>query len=660
MGSTRYDVILHGFPNGTPSGDPPVVALAAAFGLTPPQAERFVTGLPRVVKHEADAALASRYEQVLRGIGASVEVRTSGDVDDARPMRPDATFRPGMVRPAAVQQAAAAEPADPAEPAEPAVAEEAASPDPDASGPFGAQGGLIGPGASRPGGDPSQSEVPPRPARPPVSEAEIPTEKLAAIGPGPDRTALTEAPATPAPPPVNEPEPEGRPAQLTPGDAVLAVGATSANENSGLAWDEAIDGPSDAFSDGPSFDPDAPFELAARPAPDRAAPSTSRDPVAGLSANDPLQSSIGGNPEFSSPSGLELELPATGNRAAGRSAKLPAVGGPPEAGPPRRVTDATSAIPDRVPRTTAPPTADAPLELVDGRASSRSGGFEPAEVGTPISGVHAVPSEPMDWLDAASGRKAPADRKPGATSPIPDTRFTGRDFGSSVPVALLMPLSPEGLKWLGITSAAAIFLGALSIFASFLILFGLILILVGSASLLTLNAFCFQAFMASAADDGDEPMPFPSIVDWKSELAFPGFLIILWFGCALVPYGVWTGGLGGSGSGPIGFVLALAPMLLWPMAATVACVDGTFVGLFQFPRILAGIARAPLRYLAVIAIGIISGVVVMIAAQFVIGDRFLSLLLGLFLMNAGFAYGNGVMGAMMGRLVANEPDLVSI
>lgn len=619
MGSTRYDVILHGFPGGTPNGDPPVVALAAAFGLAPRDAERFVVGLPKVVKHAAEPSLASRYEQVLRGIGASVEVRPTEASRDVQPLRPDATFRPGSIVPPAEASSPASRRAD------------------TRSGLFGVAGGDL----SAADDDPAPSQTPARSTNP---------------------LGASSHPAW-ASPPVNEPA--VRPAQPTPGGAVLSVGGTVADtdraENSGLAWDEAFDGPDDDFTDGPAFDPDAPFELAASrpgPAPPVASPPPVEDPLSGLASNDPTQSSIGGHPMFTSPSGLEIDLPATSSTPRGRSAKLPAIVPQRDGSPRSRATHPSSAIPDRVPRSTAPPTSVATLELVEDRVSTRSDTSEPAEVGTPISGVRAVPREPLGWLDEASGRTAPEERRPGRISPVAATRFTGLGFGASIPVALLMPLSAGGLKWLAITSAAALLFGALSMFAAFLFIFGFLLILIGAASLLTLNAFCFQAFMAAAADDADEPFNFPDIVDWKAELAFPGLIIMFWFVAAMVPLGVWTSGLGGTMGDPVGVVLAFAPMLLWPMAATVACVDGSFAGLFQFPRVLAGIARAPLRYLAVIAIGVMSGVVVMVASQLVIGGGFLSLLLGALLMNAGFAYGNGVMGAMMGRLVATHPDVL--
>jgi hypothetical protein len=80
MSQPRYDVILHGFPDGATSGRTPVESLAAAFGIPLKQAERFVLGLPKVVKHDAPSTLASRYEQVLRGIGADVELRPSNRV----------------------------------------------------------------------------------------------------------------------------------------------------------------------------------------------------------------------------------------------------------------------------------------------------------------------------------------------------------------------------------------------------------------------------------------------------------------------------------------------------------------------------------------------------------------------------------------------------
>jgi hypothetical protein len=108
---------------------------------------------------------------------------------------------------------------------------------------------------------------------------------------------------------------------------------------------------------------------------------------------------------------------------------------------------------------------------------------------------------------------------------------------------------------------------------------------------------------------------------------------------------------------PMFWFLAAAPAFYWPMAVTTASLYNRYAGVWYVPVGMRAIARAPLEYLAICAIGGLACLLPLCA--FLLLGKLIGLPSVLLAACSGFplALSHGVMGALTGQLMRNRPDL---
>jgi hypothetical protein len=262
-----------------------------------------------------------------------------------------------------------------------------------------------------------------------------------------------------------------------------------------------------------------------------------------------------------------------------------------------------------------------------------------------------------------SRRPAPAEETPiapGAPT-ADDERPPG--FYASLPSAFVTPLRGPGLVWM----ATVVGLVGVAVVGAMAPIVGCLVYVVVAPAVLTVIAKYFQACMAATAMGVDRPQGFPELSGFMAELVLPGLALCLWFVVANVPLLLWVtrapgGWEGGAGlvSNPITLALVALPYVLWPAALARGAATGSWFSMFNIPRLVVGIARAPLPYLVVLAVGAAGAV-----APGLI-DSLRSQACGALLRNlavtvlelAIFAYAHGAMGAAMGHLARVAPAFV--
>lgn len=236
-------------------------------------------------------------------------------------------------------------------------------------------------------------------------------------------------------------------------------------------------------------------------------------------------------------------------------------------------------------------------------------------------------------------------------------------FYAALPSALVTPLRGPGLAWM----ATAVGLVGVAVVGGMAPIVGCLVYVVVAPAVLTVIAKYFQACMAATAMGVDRPHGFPELSGFMAELVLPGLALCLWFVVANVPLLLWItqskGGFeGGAGllSNPITLALVALPYALWPAALARGAATGSWFSMFNLPRLVIGIARAPVAYLVVLVIGAVGA----IAPTLI--DSLRSEACGALLRNlaitivelAIFAYAHGVMGAAMGHLARVTPAVV--
>ncbi len=241
-------------------------------------------------------------------------------------------------------------------------------------------------------------------------------------------------------------------------------------------------------------------------------------------------------------------------------------------------------------------------------------------------------------------------------------------FFEALPSAFLMPLRGRGISWMlliGVFTFVALFamIGITLVlllipFASFLVnlvLFGV---------LLTLNARFFFATFSAAAQHEEQPEPFPELSESRSELIMGGIVLLGWFATAFLPLYLWISRLGGNPrSGLVSlmffFFLLFLPFFFWPISL-VRMASGSISRMWYFHESVRAILQTPIKYTLVVLFGFLAGVVPVLLSNLLQSAKlgFFVGLLALFVSCLPLTYAHGVMGAMMGYLANETPEIL--
>ena len=171
--------------------------------------------------------------------------------------------------------------------------------------------------------------------------------------------------------------------------------------------------------------------------------------------------------------------------------------------------------------------------------------------------------------------------------------------------------------------------------------------------------------LAQEGADNDEGVPSPTLGDTNLQTVIGSgittvFIVALLF--VLPAYLFFRQHIG------IGVFTALSflPYVYWPMALTVQGITGDIVAGLDLPLVFRTMARAPVKYLTVVALGFGLTVALSLGAALAVGA--LVALLGIspalifgvtFVFFGTMTYLHGVVGYAMGRLVATEDKLAT-
>lgn len=281
-------------------------------------------------------------------------------------------------------------------------------------------------------------------------------------------------------------------------------------------------------------------------------------------------------------------------------------------------------------------------------------------------------------LELDDGREAPDPAWPEPIPPPPaaslpsigpSERSRQEPFYPNVMPALITPFVGSGTYWIVLLCGWSAVTGVLSAVASWLpgmlALAGYGLVLLAGLGLFAASADFFGACFWAAADGGDEVERAPSVDPGRilDEYLRGGLQLGLCGLLGLLPVVVWgvvrlRGDAHASDlmRSTVTWMLLGLPLLYAPMAQSTIAVGHRFSAVWSLARGLSAIARAPLPYLLVVAIGLsamaLSGLAFVVLSA-ITGQGWL-LVLG-----AGFplAVGAGIQGALMGHLCRVRPSL---
>jgi hypothetical protein len=185
-----------------------------------------------------------------------------------------------------------------------------------------------------------------------------------------------------------------------------------------------------------------------------------------------------------------------------------------------------------------------------------------------------------------------------------------------------------------------------------------LLILLFSAFLAVQWQFFREAFQTAVADSDADPSPLSGLEDFKSEYVLPGeFLcvaaLVLW---APLLYVVLRGVDAGQVPLPqIVVLLALVPLVYWPMGMALVSVSGRLTEIFIVTGVVRAIAIGGLEYAFVAALGVLA---------FFFMDRLVALsgavtVYAWALLYALLGYVSAVQGYLIGRLLRRRPHMIS-
>lgn len=253
-------------------------------------------------------------------------------------------------------------------------------------------------------------------------------------------------------------------------------------------------------------------------------------------------------------------------------------------------------------------------------------------------------------------------------APMLSPSETEKGFFDALPSAFLMPLRGRGISWMlliGLFTFVGLFamigIGIVLLLVPFL---SLIVNLILFGVLLTLNARFFFATFSAAIQHEDQPEPFPELRDNQSELILGGLVLLGWFMTAFLPLYLWISRFGGnprSGAFSLVFFLFLLflPFFFWPISL-VQMASGSISRMWYFHESVRAVLQSPLKYSIVVLFGFVAGVVPVLLSNLIQSAKlgFFVNLLALFVLCLPMTYSHGVMGAMMGHLANETPEIL--
>lgn len=328
----------------------------------------------------------------------------------------------------------------------------------------------------------------------------------------------------------------------------------------------------------------------------------------------------------------------------------------------------------------------------------------------PMSGVHgldeSVVEEPTPKvrpgavpygrgrLSNGGGAPRPPKQKTGRTLPMASMQarrsasgVASLTFFGSMMDSFLLPLRGRGLSWIFMTTFIMMLSAFVAIGSVFIPIFGRFILIAVYASIITLNAKFFFATFVATVEGESEAGPLPRLGYMMSELVMPGLVLLAWSVTAFLPLLLWMFafpkaiaesslivamvsagkmpikmlfvGKVIAGWGPL-VVLMLAPFVFWPISL-VQMTSGSMSRMWNVFASLQSIAKAPLKYVIILVLAVVSMILPVILSGILVsiaGRGILVGLVGFLLSMVPTAYSHGVMGAMMGALVSEHPDML--
>lgn len=330
---------------------------------------------------------------------------------------------------------------------------------------------------------------------------------------------------------------------------------------------------------------------------------------------------------------------------------------------------------------------------------------------TPMSGGvrdldEAVVEEPAPQVRPGAVPYGRGRRANGGGAPRPPKQKTGRTlpmasmqarrsvsgvasltFFGSMMDSFLLPLRGRGLSWIFMTTFIMMLSAFVAIGSVFIPIFGRFMIIAVYASIITLNAKFFFATFVATVEGESEAGPLPRLGYMMSELVMPGLVLLAWSVTAFLPLMLWMFAfpkaiaessmivaMVSAGKMPVKMlftgkviaawgplvVLMLAPFAFWPISL-VQMTSGSMSRMWNVFASLQSIAKAPLKYVIILVLAVVSMILPVILSGILVsiaGRGIFVGLVGFLLSMVPTAYSHGVMGAMMGALVSEHPDML--
>jgi hypothetical protein len=320
-----------------------------------------------------------------------------------------------------------------------------------------------------------------------------------------------------------------------------------------------------------------------------------------------------------------------------------------------------------------------PGAAVSGRApvSARSpvSGQAPVSARAPLSGqapVSARAPQARPNRAAAAVPLAGPERKPVPVAPIapssakPRTKVDLRSFWESFGEALRIPFSGPGWYWIAAITGWAVLVGMLDQLSGFGIIVGWVLVFTAHTSLLAFACdyykLCF--WTPAAGDDVLDRAPSFGATGLFTRYVRSGVhlsLFILASQAALISWMYESAGSHPSvldtWSDPMTWLLALLPICYWPMGVGIAALNNNFAAIWNVSVGLRAIARAPLEYASIAAVGALTLLGTWLGLIAI--DWFFDVTGAVVVCAIGFplAISHGIQGALMGHLVRARPEV---
>ena len=338
---------------------------------------------------------------------------------------------------------------------------------------------------------------------------------------------------------------------------------------------------------------------------------------------------------------------------------------------PSRVTGAPAAVPADSAEASRVPGLGGALDVFSGSfqagAAPEEAPARPEQAAawrpdpTSESGQRAPLALSPDSSDAAAAlprRPAPVAKSAARKGPLDD-----KSFNESIAYCLTLPLQHSGFFWIGFGALFGL-LGYLGVgVAHIMPVAGLPLMLLGLFGTVAYGFGTFDACMrATLAGDKDVDAP-PAVGAIVPFLLNATPLVA----CAMLLGGASLGWLGtksspdhsGAGMTLAATCILAAPLAYWPMALAYAVRKGSPTGVFAFGTVIGRIVAVLSNYLVVVFLGGVSLLIVFAGLSEVLGSISFALLkvMGGLVAGAAVTAAHGVMGALMGKVLHDDPSL---